>query len=732
MDLELLSELDTKKAEEAAKISKNYKKDEVDILDFYPHLNLNTPYSGTNSTNSNSIKPYQLLPFFNTVIVDIVPLPNEKLFKKYYGTSIEELIELERKEKVAIRLPTLYTHYKDVENDYLDPILSRRPASSFLINLCYGNLVNGKFIEELAQTENFFKNKEFDFGNNLTMEMGIIDPLVLASSDIITGQQPYLSNLNNDDYSKFTQNNFVKLYCTGYDDIIEFLKGLLSIGHGRLDWAFTYSSIYASFLADPILSSLNGTHMVNYNMKEILNDLIIRNSNKIFNKELQTKSNDILSYDIGKTLSKEIFTPLPLNLEESLDFDYEGAINALKSLEKVVDEKNRNEIIDLTQELSNEIQEAGQIASNMRGSVNKNLTDVANITTTIGLLGVTAGQLVEDPNIKPLLTSISAISSAAGLFTKTETLQKALEKVIKYNKNDHVLYLYNNFEKFSVNPKEDKLKILKSKKIFKDDLAKEYEYYEYIYKNIPIMRVIIDMTSRLVIGEGPMLKYTGNDKVPNIKVKEELEEWFKETLSNETLRLQNKQTLVYGKSYYSSHVVNKGRKKTIKLKLINPKFIRPYKKGYKVINEKGKEELFKKDEIIEFYDPAKNNSFIEKYIYLLDELYPEITKKGNRPKLLYDLLFENIDKAWRLDDLKKSKNFFLEAFNISVKLENWVWMVTILAALGDLHRKYNNNIEALEYYEKAQDYIEGKVYSVVMEKLEKDLIYKILETQKLV
>ena len=140
MDLEVLKELDTSKAEEAGKISKNYKKDKIDILDFYSKLNLNTPYTETNSTSLSSINPYQLMPFFNTVIVDIMPLPNEKLFEKHYGMSVEDLIELERKEKVAIRLPRCYIDYKDIENDYLDPILSRRPPTSPLINLGYGLL----------------------------------------------------------------------------------------------------------------------------------------------------------------------------------------------------------------------------------------------------------------------------------------------------------------------------------------------------------------------------------------------------------------------------------------------------------------------------------------------------------------------------------------------------------------------------------------------------------------
>ncbi len=63
MDLEVLKELDNSKIEEAGNISKNYKKDQIDILDFYSKLNLNAPYTETNSTSLNSINPYQLLPF---------------------------------------------------------------------------------------------------------------------------------------------------------------------------------------------------------------------------------------------------------------------------------------------------------------------------------------------------------------------------------------------------------------------------------------------------------------------------------------------------------------------------------------------------------------------------------------------------------------------------------------------------------------------------------------------
>lgn len=737
MEFAELSELDIKRAEEYGKINNKYKKnkkDKIDILDYYNGKTLNSPYSSANSATSNSIKPYQLMPFFKTVIVDIIRLPNEELFNEYYGMSVEELIELERKGKVLIRLPDYYYAYQNIENDYLDPILSRNPPNSFLINMGYGYLLNNKLEDELKDVENLFK-KEFDFGSNLGMEMGMIDPMVIASFNIITGGDPYLPDISNEKYKEFTHNNFNRLSFSGYGNVNTFLKELLNVGNGRLDWAFTYSTAYTSFLADPILSSLNGTHMVNYNMKEILNDLIIRTTNEELRKTLLSKSSNILCYDIGKTLSEEITTPLLFNLEESLDYDYRGAINALKSLERAIDKKNSNEIIDLTNELKTELYEAGQIAKNMRGSLENNLNRIKSISTTIGLLGDGAEALA-DPQVKPLLKAISLGARGLNALAETETFRKAIDRFVKFNKEDHVLYLYNNYERFSVTPKNDKIRIVKGKKEFKDDLSKKYEYYEYIYKNIPIIRVLIDITSRVVVGNGSSFEYTGEDEVQNSEVLEFLEKWRDEYLPDETLRLQFKHSFLYGKSYFIKSVLNKDEKKIISLKLINPKYIRPYYRnkqliGYNIINENGRKEFIKKEHIMA-NDHSKNGSLVEKYIYMLDLIYPKITNKDKRPKLFYDLLFENLEKKFKLaGDYPKYKEMLLNSLKIARYLENLVYITIILSELGDLNRKFNRNSEALEFYEQAQKGLEGKLYSDFMRKLDDEIVNKIMETQEL-
>ncbi len=104
MEFELLQEYESKNIEKAVKILHGYKKDELDISEFYPEFKLNNPYTATNSTPLNSIKPYQLLPFFKTVIVDVLPLESENLFETYYGMSVNELIELKSRGRAVMKL----------------------------------------------------------------------------------------------------------------------------------------------------------------------------------------------------------------------------------------------------------------------------------------------------------------------------------------------------------------------------------------------------------------------------------------------------------------------------------------------------------------------------------------------------------------------------------------------------------------------------------------------------
>ncbi|MFA0834629.1 MAG: hypothetical protein ACC609_11545 [Methanobacterium formicicum] len=746
MDKKDLLELDEQKSEEYGKIKKKLSKnkpEKIDILDFYPGTNLNLPYTASNSVSTYAIKPYQLFPFFKTVIVDILPLPTEELFNEYYGMSVDELIELEKKGKVVIRAADFYHGYDKVENDYLDPILSNSPPSSLIINMCFGHLINNQLEVEFEDFKDL-SEKEFRFGSDVAMDMGIPDPLTIVAFDIINGSQTSLVDLGDQAYKNLTLNNLNKLSYSGYNPVNTFLKDLLKVGGGRLDWAFTYSTAYASFLADPILTSLNGTHMSNYNMKEVLNDLIIRTTNKELQKLLLRKSSEILCYDIGKVLTDEVSTPLLYNLEESLDYDYNGAIKALKSLEEVVDKKNKNEIIDVSYELKNEIYKAGQIAMNMRGSPERNAGRIGTISNTISLIGEVGGAFTDDPNVKPLLESINLFGKGGEMISKTQTLQKVIERFVKFNKKDHVLYLYNNYENLSISPKIDKIRISKGRQEFKSKLYQKYRYYEHIYKKIPILRVLIEMNSRLTVGEGFSLEYNGDNEVEGEEVLKFLNEWQSEYFSIEMFKMLIKYLLLYGRAYIIKNVIIKDGKTYIEPILVNPKFVRHFTKGkvkmYEIIDEKGRKRIFT-DESVAAFIPSKNMSLVEKYIPVLDIIYPKITNKGKRPELIYDIIYSNLEKGSEIkeDIYNKSMELLLNTLEVAKSLDNIFVQVTILLVLGDLNIKFDKNIKALGFYERAQEELDGKVQddvimdgnSEALKKLDNEVIKKIMETQEL-
>ena len=128
MDIESLKELEYKNMELNKKIyQRNNKAD--DILDFYPMFKLKEPYTSYYSDTFNRLKPYQLLPFFENIIFDLKPLSTEQDFYKYYGMSLEQIMELHDKGIIHFRIPS-FMSFEDVKTDYLDDILFQNPPPS--------------------------------------------------------------------------------------------------------------------------------------------------------------------------------------------------------------------------------------------------------------------------------------------------------------------------------------------------------------------------------------------------------------------------------------------------------------------------------------------------------------------------------------------------------------------------------------------------------------------------
>lgn len=453
MDKKELEELDRKYINQMNEIARNYNKKEVDILDFYPNFNLKPPYTNFNPLSEKNLKPFQLLAFFSGVIVDIKPFQKRDDFNRFYGMSTTELLELHEKGCVYFNLVSPCSDFHDLENDYLDCILEKNIGISCWSNLYHGYVINNNF-ELFEEIGSFFKDKTFNFGSSSLIELGLIDPLTIAAMNIGSGFKNPLLPIPDENYKLFTEINFKKLWACGFNEINTFLKIFLEEGN-RLDYGFVFSNIYLNFLCNPILDSLNGTYLVNNQLKELYKDLTMRDFNQTFPKlnktipKFEIDESLILNSDVGKILCDEITIPTLMSLEDYDDYDCKSPIKALKSLENAVENKNINEILDLTEAYKDELYSAGKIAEDMQSSVNKKIDLIDKFSMAIGLVG-SLGSQMSNPDIKPIFDISNSLGSMVPLVFKSKTGKTILNKISRFNKPDHVLFLYDNYEKLNI------------------------------------------------------------------------------------------------------------------------------------------------------------------------------------------------------------------------------------------------------------------------------------------
>lgn len=246
MDKKELEELDKKYINQMRRIIKNYNKKEVDILDFYPNFNLKPPYTNFNPFSEKNLKPFQLLPFFNGVIVDIKPFKNETEFNKFYGMSTTELLDFHEKGYIYFNLLSPYSYFHDLENDYLDCILEKNIGISCWSNLYHGYVINNNSFKLFEEIGSFFKDKTFSFGSNSLAELGLIDPLTMAAIIYGNGLDNPLRLIPDENYKLFTEKNFTKLWTCGFNEINTFLKRFLEEGNGRLEIIHLFFQIFIS------------------------------------------------------------------------------------------------------------------------------------------------------------------------------------------------------------------------------------------------------------------------------------------------------------------------------------------------------------------------------------------------------------------------------------------------------------------------------------------------------
>lgn len=246
-----------------------------------------------------------------------------------------------------------------------------------------------------------------------------------------------------------------------------------------------------------------------------------------------------------------------------------------------------------------------------------------------------------------------------------------------------------------------------------------------------MVRVYIDIFAEQLCINGYSIEHT------DAQIKQYFKDLFDRELPISKMKRMIKQMLLYGVAYLLNRYRYTSKGKNFKIDLINPKFIRPNIKddkndGYKMLTKDYKEKLFLESEIV----CSKGISIIELYSFLFDANYPRITKKGDRPLLIYDKM-ENYEK--QLEKNKDDHDKFVKILEDSLESfktlcdssysRNIYYEVGLLRVLGTIEMHKRNPKKALYYFERAQDLI-PEYPSEVLKQIDYDLTDVIINLQK--
>lgn len=702
MEKRILLEKQNKAKDQVMNIVKKHEMDKkINIRDFYPDYDFNGPYSSFNPSSDRNLKPFQLLQFFKNIIIDIKPFKNEKDFISYYGMDVNQLLEQWGKGIFKFRLSHDYIHYANLENDYLDEILDKNPPVAPLINNANSILVNGS-VFGFEKFSRYVGGKKLDFGNDLLLDLGGTDPLTIIAMDMMSGHGHSMVSFNENNYKYSVAENLSKLESCGFNEIVEFIKRFLDVGNGRLDWAFVFSNTYANFLSNPILDSLDGTHLVNSQMKQVANDLSIRHFENLFPKLNLSVPNinvkdSILSGDIAKIMCENINMPTLVDVEDLDDYDNDGPIKALGSLEKAIIDKNNNKIVDLSADLKNELISAADIVKDMQSGKKNILGLLTHFSLGFGVIGEIASNIV-DPTMKPLFDALIAIGAAGEFVSDSRMFNLFLSKIQRFNKPNHVLYLYDTNEYLNFNTSKT-IKVSYNKYLpFKDDLTKKYEYFEYLHENIPLLSALMNIENRYIFGGMQINSDNPEARQHIIDFMETNNIEYKSKMASYDLNL-------YGVAYIKRSNIYSRSIPELTIDVINPKFIRPkYNNGkivsYQMINSKNKLEQIP----VKYIEQLEFPSIIESNIFFLDWVYPQITNKNNRPMLIHDIFEKNQKEIENnMHDNEKLKSILNSSLDACNELINDKYhKAHILSALGGVHARNFEYEKAIEYFEEAQ------------------------------
>ena len=323
MDNNELLELDHQSRETELMIMEQVRKDfingrKVSMKEYYPEFNLKGTW-----TNNLPDDVLTQLPFFDTIIFNIEPMPEDK-FNETYNISIDQALKLFQKDKLLFVRSTSLSRYAGY--DYLDPILDLNPP----------NLIRrGEFLNIARLGNEILKNNKI-----------ISDRIDLWLKDL---DDPPISELS------FITKNSIKqdatsLYCSGFNELTDII-----LNHPRIEDSALLLFSLKDMLIDVPKCSIGGFDSIHSEKAKVLKLLgIPLPASSVFPIDLsQIIIKDLKLLELRNCLFDEVFDicsetaearKILFELNEYVShLEIENALNRKDAIEECF--KETNEII---------------------------------------------------------------------------------------------------------------------------------------------------------------------------------------------------------------------------------------------------------------------------------------------------------------------------------------------------------------------------------------------------
>ncbi|MBN4046075.1 hypothetical protein JYT57_00155 [Nitrosarchaeum koreense] len=379
----------------------------INYVDLYPELE--SKLENQTFTNSLGHKTSVLtqLPYYDSVILPIFPLQNEKVYEKSVGITVEQTIELSKVGKI---IPVLQIPPLDFVNlDYLDPILEldlpvfniRFPAFQIIRAvhvLEYHPNQMQEWCDECTQ-----KLEKFNTSENLENEKTRLSGM----SDSIDFHNSLMNNL---DFS------YANLHLSGFGDLANDIVSLDNFQKIK-----TSLEVYDHFLTGNSHHALGGMECWNPN------DVLAA-------KNLGLSSYREYPVDIGKFLvnNLKLVTLENHGFGEIIEItkQTDKARNALFQLDDAIEKLQQDKIIDRSNALSDLWKESNEIIDSM----NKDKNQMKKFYyASLGIFGPALAQF-DLPGI---------IASVLGMTTIFKFDNFIFDTFLKLGKPNHVVTVYD-------------------------------------------------------------------------------------------------------------------------------------------------------------------------------------------------------------------------------------------------------------------------------------------------